>query len=64
METTTAGAMKEKQIIKEIKFLGDSKEFINKVEELEKESAKKRKKKYEAAKGLTELKEEITTLKN
>ena len=37
METTTAGASKEKELIKEMKFIKDSKPFIEEITQIEKE---------------------------
>ena len=55
--TSTTGKM-EKDIIKEMAFIKDSKPFIEEIDRLYKFINKKKSEKFEAGKGLSELKEE------
>lgn len=64
METTTKGAAQEKELIRKIKFIESSKEFIVQVNELDEQIREKKKEKFEAGSGLEELKETQKNLKS
>mmetsp|Transcript_14380 Transcript_14380/g.13972 ORF Transcript_14380/g.13972 Transcript_14380/m.13972 type:complete len:125 (+) Transcript_14380:794-1168(+) len=63
METNSKAAMKEKELIQKIKFLENSKEFIEQVNQVEDKIRVLKKEKFEAGAGLNELKELIKNVK-
>lgn len=63
LQITSTDAKAERQLIKEMTFIKESRPFIHEIEELKALILQKKNEKYEVGKGLQELKEEQTDLR-
>ena len=63
METQSEATLKEKEVIRKIELLKNSKQYIEEIEKLDEEIKTKKKQKFEAGAGLADLKETIANLK-
>ena len=64
IQVTSTDAKKEKELIKEMQSIKESKPFILEAQELKDKIFKKKGEKFETGLGLKELKEEFKTLSN
>ena len=63
MQVTSTDAKREKELIKEMLFIKESKPYIEEIDRLRDFIFAKKHEKYEVGKGLKEMKDEITDLK-